>query len=140
RLARLGPELAMLENALAERAGALERASRPAFPGAPSRLPPAPWIQEDPGSRMYQTARDLLSRGRFGPAAQAFADLRETHPESGYVPDSYYWQAFALSREGRRSELGRALDLLDRQAAEHPDASTRADAHALRIRIEGELA
>ena len=101
---------------------------------------PAPWLQEDPGARIYQRARDFLSRGRYQQAAAAFAELRETHPESGYVPDSYYWEAFARSREGGQAEMRRAVTLLDRQAERHAVAATRADAAALRVRIEGELA
>ena len=101
---------------------------------------PEPWIQEDPGSRLYQQARGLLSEGRFGPAAETFAELRATRPTSGYVPDSFYWEAFALSRDGGRAELRRAVELLVEQGRQHPEAATRADADALRVRVEGELA
>src|SRR5690606_25778015 len=75
-LARVGAGLAGLDGSMEEGAGRAERASRRASVARPA-MPPPPWIQEDPGSRMYQAARDLLSRGRFGPAAAAFAELRE---------------------------------------------------------------
>lgn len=101
---------------------------------------PEPWIQEDPGARLYQQARELLSEGRFRPAAETFAELRATRPTSGYMPDSFYWEAFALSRDGGRAELRRAVELLVEQGREYPGAATRADADALRVRIEGELA
>ncbi len=101
---------------------------------------PAPWLQEDPGARLYQRAREFLSQGRYEQAAAAFAELREMHPESGYVPDSYYWEAFARSREGGAAEMRQAVSLLARQAELQAAAATRADAAALRVRIEGELA
>lgn len=108
--------------------------------GREAALAPAPWLQEDPGARSYQQARDLLARGRYDAAARAFAQLRDDHPESGYVPDSYYWEAFARSRDGGPAQLRRAVDLLALQAERHPEAATLEDADALRMRIEGELA
>lgn len=125
----LGPESGVVEARAAARMAGQEGA-----------LAPAPWLQEDPGARSYQQARDLLARGRYDAAARAFAQLRDEHPESGYVPDSYYWEAFARSRDGGPAQLRRAVDLLALQAEHHPDASTLEDADALRVRIEGELA
>ena len=54
------------------------------------------------GGPAYTRARELLNDRRYREAAAAFAALREQHPRSGYVGDSYYWQAFALHREGGR--------------------------------------
>ena len=96
--------------------------------------------QEDPGSGLYREGRDLLSRDRYADAAVRFERIRSEHPRSTYVPDSYYWQAFALQREGSRASLERAAQLLRTQAAEHPGATTRADASALLVRVEGGLA
>ena len=134
----LGGSLGAQESGSAWAGGAEDRAQDLA---ARSRAEaPAPWLQEDPGARLYQQARDFLSRGRYEQAAAAFAELREIHPESGYVADSYYWEAFARSREGGQAEMRRAVTLLDQQAQMHAAAATRADAAALRVRIEGELA
>lgn len=120
--------------------GLVEARAAATMAGQEGALAPAPWLQEDPGARSYQQARDLLARGRYDAAARAFAQLRNEHPESGYVPDSYYWEAFARSRDGGPAQLRRAVDLLAHQAERHPDASTLEDADALRVRIEGELA
>jgi HEAT repeat protein len=125
----VGPESGLVEARAAAR-----------LAGRDGALAPAPWLQEDPGARSYQRARDLLSRGRYGEAARAFAELREEHPQSAYVPDSFYWEAFARSRDGGPAQLRTAVELLTVQAERHPDAATVEDADALRVRIEGELA
>ena len=98
------------------------------------------WRQEDPAGRMYREAREALTRSRYREAAGQFARIRSTYPASTYVADSYYWQAFALYREGNLSDLRNAVALLRTQAAEHASAGTRADADELLVRIEGELA
>jgi len=96
--------------------------------------------QEDPASRTYQAAREALSRRRFEDAAEQFAEIRSRYPNSQYVADSYYWEAFALFREGGPRQLRMAGELLAVQASDHEDASTRGDASALRVRIEAQLA
>jgi len=101
---------------------------------------PAPWLQEDPGAKAYQAAREALNARRYAEAARAFAELRRLHPQSGYVADSYYYQAFALSREGARQELQQALELLDAQRERFPSAATARDADQLRVRIDAQLA
>jgi HEAT repeat protein len=106
----------------------------------PRATAPEPWIQEDPGTAEYTAARQALNNGRYEAAAQGFAVLRRTRPQSGYVPDSYYFEAFALSRMGERPQLTRAIELLDEQRTRFPQAPTRADADALRVRIEAQLA
>ena len=103
-------------------------------------VPPEGWLQEDPGGRLYAEGREALNRRRYETAARRFAELRERHPRSGYVADSYYWQAFALFRAGGAGELRRASELLAVQAERHPGAGTRRDADALRVRIDAQLA
>lgn len=101
---------------------------------------PAPWLMQDPGDSLYQAGRSALNRGDYREAARAFQTLRSRYPRSGYVADSYYWQAFALSRLGSTADLRSALTLLDQQRERHPDARTGRDARALRIRVQGDLA
>ncbi len=101
---------------------------------------PEGWLQEDPGGRLYAAGREALNRRRYQDAARHFAALREEHPRSGYVADSYYWHAFALFRRGGGEELRRAAELLSVQAERHANAGTRRDADALRVRIEAQLA
>jgi len=110
------------------------------LPDDGSALAPEAWLQEDPGSDLYSRARTALQNDGYEEAAELFQRLRESHPESGYAGDSYYWQAFALFREGGRAHYRSALRLLETQAREHPEAGTRADADELRVRIEAQLA
>ena len=53
-----------------------------------SATAPAPWLQEDPGAKAYQAAREALNARRYADAARAFAELRSKFPQSGYVADS----------------------------------------------------
>ncbi len=101
---------------------------------------PAPWLQEDPGSQAYTRARELLNAQRYQEAGTAFARLREEHPRSGYVADSYYWQAFALSRTEAQSNYRQARELLRAQAELYPSAATLTDARELAVRVEALLA
>lgn len=114
--------------------------SSPALGLAPQALPPEGWLQEDPGGRLYAEGREALNRRRYTAAAARFQELREQHPRSGYVPDSYYWQAFALFRRGGAEQLRTAAELLRVQAERHANAGTRRDADALMVRIEAQLA
>ncbi len=102
--------------------------------------PPEAWLQEDPGARLYQSARESLNRRRYAEAASRFSELRAEFPRSGYVADSYYWEAFARFREGGPRQLRQAAELLAVQRREHPNASTRRDADALMVRVEAQLA
>ncbi len=101
---------------------------------------PAPWIQEDPGARAYAAARDALNARQYEEAARAFAELRSRYPQSGYVADAYYYEAFARSRAGARSQLQQALELLTAQQERFPRAGTTRDAEELRVGIESQLA
>lgn len=98
------------------------------------------WLQEDPASRTYQAAREALNRRRYNEAAERFEEIRSRYPRSGYVADSYYWQAFALYREGGVRRLREAAELLAEQDADYSGAGTRIDANALLVRVEAQLA
>jgi HEAT repeat protein len=108
--------------------------------GGYDSTPREAWLQEDPGGRLYQEAREALNRRRYERAADLFSELRDEHPRSGYVADSFYWEAFSLFREGGNRNLREAAELLSIQANDHPDAGTRRDADALMVRIEAQLA
>jgi HEAT repeat protein len=101
---------------------------------------PEPWAQEDPGSRAYTAAREALNARRYREAAEAFADLRERYPRSAYAADSYYYQAFSLSRLGSRSDYREARELLRTQMDEYPESNTYSEARDLYSRVEGQLA
>ena len=105
-----------------------------------SDVPPSPWLQGDPADSLYRAARESLNRRDFRRAADLFAQLPTKFPNSGYTPDAFYWQAFALYRLGGESDLKRGLQALQAQSARYPKASTKGDAKALEARINGELA
>lgn len=53
---------------------------------------------DDPGERYYRNARAYLARGAYEQAIELFQQLREEHPESVYVADSYFYEALARLR------------------------------------------
>jgi HEAT repeat protein len=101
---------------------------------------PAPWVQEDPGARAYAQAREYLNSRRYQEASEAFSQLRTQYARSVHAADSYYYQAFALSRMGGTDELREARDLLRAQIEYHTDSGTFADARELMVRVESQLA
>jgi len=103
-------------------------------------LPRAAWAPQDPGDSLYRAGRQLLNSGRYADAARAFNDLIQRHARSTYVPDAYYWAAFALYRTGDEASFRRATTMLEYQASHFPRAATRGDGDALLARVYGELA
>ena len=93
--------------------------------------------QEDPGDSLYRAGRTALNERDYRDAARIFGQLTGRFPESGYAPDAYYYQAFALYRT---EDLPEALALLEHLAEAYPDASNLAEAERLTVRIEGAMA
>ena len=79
---------------------------------------PVAWAQDDPGDSLYRSARDQLNRGDYRKAADLFKSLPQKYPNSAYVADAQYWQAFSLYRIGGTPELREALAVLE---ARKPD-------------------
>jgi HEAT repeat protein len=102
--------------------------------------PPAAWANADPADSLYREARELLNRGDHRRAAEVFGQIATRYPNSTYAADALYWRAFALYRSGGESELRAALRSLASQRSRYPKAATTADAEALEVRIQGELA
>ena len=94
----------------------------------------------DPADSLYRAARSLVNRGSYTQAARAFADLIKRYPKSSYVPDSYYWQAFALYKTADASNLKRARTLLEYQQSHYPKAATAGDGTTLYAQVQGQLA
>ncbi len=101
---------------------------------------PAPWLPQDPGDSLYRAARESLNRGQYKAAAGLLKQLRDRYPRSGYVGDSYYWEAFALYRLGGTQDFKQGLALIERQLQDHPQSATAQDAEVLATRIRGQLA
>lgn len=97
-------------------------------------------VQGDAGDSVYRAARQALNDNQYDRAAELFKSLRDKYPRSSHVPNTYYWQAFALYRAGSDDQLRAARTALQTQARRYPNASTRRDAEALLRRVEGSLA
>ncbi len=89
---------------------------------------------------LFREATRTLTKGNYRRAAGLFAALRITYPRSPYVPDSYYWQAFALQRLDEPPAMQQALAVLDEQQLRFPEASESDDVLALRTRVESVVA
>lgn len=112
---------------------------------APPALRPAvsvPATVRDSADTLWRRARDAFSDGDFARAAELFASVRAKYPTSAYAADSYYWQAFALSRDGGRTRLRKALDLLTTQQEKFASAGSvkSGESRTLATRIKGQLA
>ncbi|MBY0491390.1 MAG: hypothetical protein K2R93_16215 [Gemmatimonadaceae bacterium] len=89
---------------------------------------------------VFREATRTLTKGNYRRAAGLFAALRLTYPRSPYVPDSYYWQAFALQRIDEPTLMQQALMVLDEQQLRFPEAAGSDDVLALRARVESVVA
>ena len=147
-LAHIGPALEQASIGLADAQAALARTgvrmSRFGtfgfeFEGL-AMMPPEPSGQQDPADQLYRDARAELTRSRYARAAELFASIRSRYPASKYAGDSYYWQAYALSRRDTDESLKEAIKVLETQKSKASEASTRRDAEQLAVRICGELA
>jgi len=96
--------------------------------------------QADVADSLYRAARQALNRSQYSRAAELFSGIRDRYPRSTYVPNTYYWQAFALYRDGSEESLRAAREALQTQASKFPKATTRRDAEALLRRVQGGLA
>jgi len=96
--------------------------------------------QGDVADSAYRAARQALNDNQYQRAAELFGSIRDKYPRSTYVPDTYYWQAFALYRSGSNDALRTAREALKTQKDKYPKASTRRDAEALLRRVQGALA
>jgi HEAT repeat protein len=98
------------------------------------------FFRADPADSLYRVAREALNRGEWKRASELFVDVQKKYPQSQYVPDAMYYQAFALSRTGNERDLRTALRVIEDQQRRFPRASTGNDAGALATRIRGSLA
>jgi TolA-binding protein len=96
--------------------------------------------QGDVADSVYRAARQALNSNQYARAAELFSSIRDQYPRSTYVPNTYYWQAFALYRNGSNDALRAAREALKTQKDKYPKASTRRDAEALLRRVQGALA
>ncbi len=96
--------------------------------------------QADVADSLYRAARQALNSSQYSRAAELFSSIRDKYPRSTYVPNTYYWQAFALYRDGSDDALRAAREALHAQTSRFPKATTRRDAETLLRRVQGALA
>lgn len=97
-------------------------------------------LQGDAADSVYRAARQALNNNQYSRASTLFKSIRDKYPRSAHVPNTYYWEAFALYRTGSEENLRSAREALQTQARRYPKATTRRDAEALLRRVEGSLA
>ncbi|HUF28455.1 MAG TPA: HEAT repeat domain-containing protein [Gemmatimonadaceae bacterium] len=102
-------------------------------------LPESPYPQ-DVADSLYKAAREMLNRGEYRRAAEAFRVIGQRYPSSRYAQDVLYYEAFALYRIGTVADMQAALRALEQQRERFPRASVDREAASLATRIRGELA
>lgn len=113
-------------------------APAPALTYAPAARDP--WQEADPADSLYKAGRNALNKARYKTAADLFRQVRSRYPKSVYVPETYYYEAFALYRTGSNADLRQASSLLETQISKYPRAATAGDARQLMTRIDAQLA
>jgi HEAT repeat protein len=109
---------------------------------ADPRLPAASWAPADTGDSLWRRGRIAISDESWDRAAESFREIVDRYPRSAYAGDALYWEAFALQRLGRQSDLRRAVAALERQKDDYGNAQTlkSGDSGALLTRLKGRLA
>lgn len=105
--------------------------------GALARLRPDQGTAED---SLFRSAREALNRGEYARASTLFQTLQQKFPRSRVAPAALYWRAFSLYRAGSTEDLNAALEALNAQKEQYPDAATDADVATLRTRVYAALA
>lgn len=99
-------------------------------------------LPQDPADSIWRQAREALNRSQFERAAELFRRIRtdDRFERSGYRAESFYWEAFALSRSGGVGELRAARELLTELQRSHPRSTSVRDAQELATLLDGRLA
>ncbi len=136
RLQRLQKEVQRLQGELEVQAHAIEglkRRQRELYLDLDRRLsrleaqkaPPPPQAAEDQGQDAYEKALGLLRSGRYGEALRAFQAFLETHPQSRYVPNAWYWLGEAYSIQ---QDIPKAMEAFEHVVQGYPEHPKAADA------------
>jgi HEAT repeat protein len=97
-------------------------------------------LQQQEAAEHYERARQALNRAEYARAVELFRLYRQASPDGRWLPESLYWEGFALSRMEGTSNLRAALDVLRTQLERYENAAVSEDARALLARVHGELA
>jgi hypothetical protein len=103
---------------------------------------PKSWAPADSADSLWRQGRNAISDENWKLAEKLFSKIHEDFPKSAYAADSYYWEAFALSRRGGTDNVREAVSLLERQQERFANASSvkNGDSKSLLVRLQGTLA
>ncbi len=103
---------------------------------------PRAWAPADSADSLWRQGRNAISDEDWRLAQKLFAQIHDRYPKSAYAADSYYWEAFALSRRGGSGNIRDAVSLLERQMERFAGASSvkSGDSKSLLTRLQGALA
>jgi HEAT repeat protein len=123
--------------------GATNGASANRVSGAGGGLEvPRAWAPADSADSLWRQGRNAISDEDWRLAQKLFAQIHDRYPKSAYAADSFYWEAFALSRRGGFGNIRDAVSLLERQMERFANASSvkSGDSKSLLTRLQGALA
>ena len=123
--------------------GATNGASATRVSGAGGGLEvPRAWAPADSADSLWRQGRNAISDEDWRLAQKLFAQIHDRYPKSAYAADSFYWEAFALSRRGGFGNIRDAVSLLERQMERFANASSvkSGDSKSLLTRLQGALA
>jgi HEAT repeat protein len=103
---------------------------------------PKSWAPADVADSIWKAGRNAISDEDWRAAQKLFSRIHENYPKSAYAADSYYWEAFALSRRGGNDNVHDAVSLLEKQIERFANASSvkNGDSKSLLTRLQGTLA
>lgn len=103
---------------------------------------PKSWAPADSADSLWRQGRNAISDENWKLAQRLFSRIHDDFPKSAYAADSYYWEAFALSRRGGTDNVRDAVSLLTRQQERFANASSvkNGDSRSLLVRLQGTLA
>ncbi len=103
---------------------------------------PKSWAPADSADSLWRRGRNAISDEDWKTAQKLFSRIHDNFPKSAYAADSYYWEAFALSRRGGTDNTKEAVSLLEHQIDKYASASSvkNGDSKSLLTRLQGTLA
>jgi HEAT repeat protein len=125
---------------------ALMGATNSAHAGRASKIAigdvPKGWAPADSADSLWKKGRNAISDEDWRLAERLFARIHDDYPRSAYAADSYYWEAFALSRRGGTENVKDAVSLLQKQIGKYANAASvkNGDSKSLLTRLQGSLA
>jgi TolA-binding protein len=103
---------------------------------------PKSWAPADSADSLWRRGRSAVSDEDWKTAQKLFSRIHDNFPKSAYAADSYYWEAFALSRRGGTDNTKEAVSLLEHQIDKYAGAASvkNGDSKSLLTRLQGTLA